>query len=316
MLDSNVYPGVIHLADNSSSQLRQEYEARQMLFNNQPVTVQHFLRSQAQQSLETLALNPNQVQFSLPDFVVNYKSSDEMITMHIPATQRQQKIRIWAGRQGKDILAFIQGRLVELEQSKDSGIALGALLVHHALAVLLVQNPLLRQPRQVAFDEKGNLLVGSIGEAESCLVVMRRMVEALESAVKLAPYMVADPEYQRNRYGLLGQFVSQGQALARYQTIEVIKIVKNRSIAQRLNRGLSLSLPFFDDQELAMRLYHFTVIPTGRILFVPAFAVLATRREQVKVAQDIHLSPSTRKHLSEMLELFGGAFITLENCEG
>jgi hypothetical protein len=65
-----------------------------------------------------------------------------------------------------------------------------------------------------------------------------------------------------------------------------------------------LSLPFFDDQSLTIETHKFDVIPSGRIMFVPAFVVLASRREQGKVAQDTRLSPSTRKHLlAELLSL-------------
>jgi hypothetical protein len=45
-------------------------------------------------------------------------------------------------------------------------------------------------------------------------------------------------------------------------------------------------------------------------MFVPAFVVLASRREEVKVAQDTRLSPSTRKHLLDELKVLEKAFAT------
>jgi len=60
---------------------------------------------------------------------------------------------------------------------------------------------------------------------------------------------------------------------------------------------LSLSLPYFNDQTLAMENYSFEVIPSGRIMFVPAFVVRAAREQEAKIAQDTRLSLSTRKHL-------------------
>ncbi|MHC1770426.1 MAG: hypothetical protein AB9907_01595 [Flexilinea sp.] len=60
---------------------------------------------------------------------------------------------------------------------------------------------------------------------------------------------------------------------------------------------MNLSLPYFDDQLLEMRTYDFEVIPAGRIMFVPAFVVRATREEHAKIAQDTRLSSSTRKYL-------------------
>ena len=51
---------------------------------------------------------------------------------------------------------------------------------------------------------------------------MQRFLCVLHAAVSLAPYIVADEEYQRKRYGMLGQLVNQGRALARYETREII----------------------------------------------------------------------------------------------
>jgi hypothetical protein len=125
----------------------------------------------------------------------------------------------------------------------------------------------------------------------------------------LAPYFIADEEYQRKRYGMLGQLVNQGRAMARYQTAEIIRTIKSRAAAQNLNRGLSLSLPYFDDQSLQIKTHDFEVIPAGRIMFVPAFVVRAAREEQAKVAQDTRLDPSTRKHLLEELKTLETAFV-------
>jgi hypothetical protein len=159
-------------------------------------------------------------------------------------------------------------------------------------------------PQWVAFDEQDRLLVGSLDEAQAHIASMQRFVNILHAAVGLAPYMVADPEYQHKRYGILGQLVNQGRALARYETGEIIQTILRRAAANDLNRGLSLSLPYFDDQSLVQKQHDFDIIPAGRIMFVPAFVVLACRRERAKVAQDTRLSPSTRKHLlAELLTL-------------
>jgi hypothetical protein len=163
-------------------------------------------------------------------------------------------------------------------------------------------------PQWVAFDDQDNLLVNTISEAEAHIVSMQRFVQLLHAAVSLAPYIIADPEYQQKRYGILGQLVNQGRAFARNQTQEVIRTIQRRAVSQSLNRGLSLSLPYFDDQNLKMQSHNFNVIPAGRIMFVPAFVVLASRKEQVKVAQDTRLSPSTRKHLFDELCTLEHAF--------
>jgi hypothetical protein len=102
--------------------------------------------------------------------------------------------------------------------------------------------------------------------------------------------------------------VNQGRALARYETLEIINTIKERAAQHDLNRGLSLSVPYFDDQELASALESFEVIPQGRIMFVPAFVVKAARLQQAKVADDTRLSPSTRKHLIQGLKMLEAAF--------
>ena len=163
-------------------------------------------------------------------------------------------------------------------------------------------------PQWVAFDDQGELLVHSVDEAEAALSAMQAFLSILHSAVSLAPYMIVDPLYQKKRYGILGQLVNQGRALARYQTSEMIHIIKHRAAAHDLNRGLSLSLPYFDDQALEMRTHDFEVIPAGRIMFVAAFVVRAAAEEQAKVAQDTRLSPSTRKYLLQEFKALDAAF--------
>ncbi|HEX6304832.1 MAG TPA: hypothetical protein VFZ76_11625 [Anaerolineales bacterium] len=163
-------------------------------------------------------------------------------------------------------------------------------------------------PQWVAFDDRDRLLVGSVNEAESYLASMQRFLRVLHSAVALAPYMVADDRYQSKRYGMLGQLINQGRALARYQTRQIIASIQERAAAHDLNRGLSLSLPYFDDQDLEMKSHDFDVIPAGRIMFIPGLVVLAGRKEQVKVHQDTRLSRSTRDHLLNELQMIEIAF--------
>ncbi len=165
-------------------------------------------------------------------------------------------------------------------------------------------------PQWVAFDENGDLLVKSVEEARAHIKSMQRFMEVLFLAVALAPYISADEEYTKKRYGMLGQLVNQGRALAIYQAEAIIARIKERANSGNLNRGLSLSLPYFDDQELRVDITKFEVIPAGRIMFVPAFVVRAVRQEEMKVSQDTRLSPSTRKHLLHLLVLLEQAFET------
>jgi len=152
-------------------------------------------------------------------------------------------------------------------------------------------------PQWVAFDEDGHLLVGNLNEAEADIASMQRYLSVLHAAVGLAPYIVADEEYQLKRYGILGQLVNQGRALASCEVNEIIQTVKRRAASHSLDRGLSLDLPYFNDQTLVIETNRFDVIPKGRVMFIPAFVVLAVRAQGAKLAQDTRLSQSTRRHL-------------------
>jgi hypothetical protein len=163
-------------------------------------------------------------------------------------------------------------------------------------------------PQWVAFDENGDMLVKSVEEAESHIKSMQRFMEVLFLAVALAPYISTDEEYAKKRYGMLGQLVNQGRALAIYQVKEIITRIKQRAEAGSLNRGLRLSLPYFNDQDLKIDVSNFEIIPSGRIMFVPAFVVRAVRQEEVKVSQDTRFNPSTRKHLLQLLDQLEQAF--------
>jgi hypothetical protein len=163
-------------------------------------------------------------------------------------------------------------------------------------------------PQWVAFDNQDKLIVNSIGEAEAHIASMQRFLTILFAARSLAPYMVADGEFEKKRYGMLGQLVNQGRAMSRYQTREIIRTIQERAIAHSLNRGLSLSLPYFDDQDLKIKSYNFVIIPAGRIMFVPAFVVRAALEERAKIAQDTRFSHSTRSHLMAELQMLGDAF--------
>jgi hypothetical protein len=163
-------------------------------------------------------------------------------------------------------------------------------------------------PQWVSFDDSGKLLLNSNNEAEAYLASMQRFMHILNTASSLAPYLVADDTYQQKRYGILGQLINQGRALALYQTCEIILEIHRRAAAQDLNRGFSLSLPYFDDQQLEIKSHTFVVIPAGRIMFVPVLVANAARNEEIKVSQDIDLSISTRKHLQNLLTTLRESF--------
>ena len=164
-------------------------------------------------------------------------------------------------------------------------------------------------PQWVAFDDTDKLLVNSLSEAQADIKSMQRFLNVLFAARSLAPYIIVDEEYQNKHYGMLGQLINQGRALARFMTADIIRTVRARAEAQSLNRGLSLQLPYFDDQDLELQRHDLVVIPAGRIMFVPAFVVRAAREERAKVAQDTRFSASTRRHVLLELQMLEDAFM-------
>lgn len=330
----------IETAESALDQLREEYNVQQALFEVQPLATQRHLEEQACQIAQALMQSERQVRLALPEQVVIHttgKSGDGLIA--VPPEFRNQVIAGLLGRLPvKDIRAAVRQRLARLEQSPHPAVAASAKLIRHATVSYMVHRMLsaghpvtwlvtasevtpassaadpavtvadrFYMPEWVAFDG-GHLLAGSVAEAEARVAAMQQYLRTLHLAVSLAPYIFADEEYQRKRYGMLGQLINQGRALARYWTKEIIGKLQRKAEEGELDRGLSLSLPYFDDQMLEMRMFDFEVIPSGRTMFVPAFVVLAARREQAKVMQDAHLSYPTRMHLLSELKAMERAF--------
>ena len=101
---------------------------------------------------------------------------------------------------------------------------------------------------------------------------------------------------------------ARDQALQELQMI--VRRIWRRARSRTLDRGLTLSLPYFDDAAMEIRQLEMEVIPRGRIMFVPAFIVLAARREMQRVAAAAEMTEGTKRHLIVLLETlereFGG----------
>jgi len=102
--------------------------------------------------------------------------------------------------------------------------------------------------------------------------------------------------------------VARGHDLAQAAVDELIDELWRRARSHLLDRGIRLSLPYYDDRQLSLRWRDFTVIPRGRILFVPAFVVVAAEREIERVRKDRQFTDSTRRHLIGLLEKLRLAF--------
>jgi hypothetical protein len=335
--------GSLNPPDDAFRQLSEELRFNQAALEAQTLDVHQFLGAQAQDIAQALVASQQQLRFALPDQVLIPTSGrDDNALSVVPVEFRRQAVGGWIDRlTSRDLRTLLRQRLAQLEQSPYQAVITVARLVRYATVKCMVHDllpagepvtyltaegdaipsvppvnsdpaaALARQyylPQWVALDE-GRLLVNSLEEAEARFADMRHYMTTLDLAVSLAPYIFADETYQSKRYGMLGQLVNQGRALTHYQTDLIVGKIKTLAQEGQLNLGLSLSLPYFDDQALDMKMHDFNVIP-GRTLFVPAFVVLAAHREQDKVRQDGRLSPSTRTQLVIQLRQLAGAFDT------
>jgi hypothetical protein len=306
--------------DNAFRQLREECQAQQTLFDAQPIEAQRLLEGQARKIAEALVQGQRQLSFVLPEQVsIGTPGRDGQGWFSVPSEFRKQNVAGLLGRLPvKDIRAAVRQRLNQLEQSHHQAVAVSARLVRYAVVRHIVHDLLpagdsggVYMPQWIAFDDE-RLLVDSLDAAMARVALMQNYVSTLHLAVSLAPYIFADEEYQRKRSGMLVQLINQGRALARYQVGVVIGKIQRYAKAGELNLGFSMSLPYFDDQTLEMKMHDFEVIPPGRIMFVPALVWRAMRQEQEKVQQDMRLNESTRMHLLSELKVLERAFESSE----
>jgi hypothetical protein len=337
-----VRPAAYASREGPNGFLREACQAHRKRLAAQPPETKRAVEEEAGRLGELLA-RPDPVwhaAFMLPERVA-VGSDNEVLA--IEETRRSQHIGSWVDRvRGQGLRSSLRTHLLRLEQASDRAVATGAKLIRHATASWIIhhaafspavraplaqegQEPLesdngsqnvaedrspFQAPQWVAFDAQDRLLVESEAQAESYLGLLQDALAALRAAISLAPYMIADDDYQAKRSGLLAQLADQGRALARFQTREIVAILRRRTLGGQLNRGLKVSVPYYDDQALRIVLRTFDIIPAGRIMFVPALGMRAVQDEQAKVAQDTRLSSSTRDHLMEELEMLLRAFLT------
>jgi hypothetical protein len=338
--------------EEKSSYLSQELEDWRSLFHAQTETCQDFLETEGYKLAEALVQNQSIIRFSLPDEIIvplSTISSESSLLLRTPPALKAQKVGGWMGRlTQKKLIVMLNHKLEELESNLDPSISVSAGLIRYTTAIHLVHQiipagnrvvylnapgediptvPVLNNdeithisttsqcfflPQLVSFDNQYGLIANSIRDAEISLGSLQRFSKVLHIALSLAPYIIIDPEYHEKHYGILGQLVNQGRAMARFENKETIQEIQKRVRANKLNRGLRLKIMYFDDQRLEMMSRRLEVIPVGKIVFHPTYMVLASRKERAKVAQDFHLNYSTRKHLQIELANLEHAFGTIK----
>lgn len=163
-------------------------------------------------------------------------------------------------------------------------------------------------PQWVAFNTNGELIASTEQEAKERIHFMENYMHRLLLVLAIDPAITEEKAFQQRYYGMVSQWTHQGRAYAQYQTLQIIRTIRQRAQQNSLNRGLSLSLPFFDDQAMELRTFDFEVIPPGRILFEPFFVVQAVEDAKARVSIDPSFNDTTRQHLLAELELLQKSF--------
>lgn len=305
-----LYPThVVEAPDNSAGYLAKEYRRWQVIFDTQTIQVKRFLEGQARELAQALVEEKSQVRFMLPDqvYAPTRRANGDKEALLVPAELREHVLnRGFSLLTSQSSNSVLRKRLDECEASQNLAVAICAGLIRYATVIHIIY-AMLPAGRSVNYLVSDEEFIPTIPKEDE-MGSMQRFLHILNESVEIAPYIVVDEVYQQKYYGILGQLVNQGRCLARYETHEIIQGIWKRANAQELNRGLSVRLPYFDDRCLEMKSYCFQIIPAGRIMFVPAFVVIATRRERAKVAQDTSVSPSTRKNLIVELQMLEEAF--------
>jgi hypothetical protein len=308
VLDSQPTVGI------SSIKLEAEYRQWKSLYQVQALEVQNFLQGQAAAIVQNLLADKIGFNFQLPGQV---KLLEEEMPLLVPAAKRNQTSSgwfWWIAR--KDSLSALHQRLFKLENSSDRQVAAGAGLIRHTTALYMLQRlkPRIKKIKNVLLEERFQLQesnpILTLQETEVLVADLQGMLGELNKAARLAPFIIANPTYPTRQTELTDILSQQGRALARCQNAEMVQTIRERAARHDLNRGLSLSLPYYDDRTLRLKTYDFVVIPVARIPFMAEFVVRAAEREKTQVWQDPSLSQSTRVHLVKELEYLRKSFNT------
>jgi hypothetical protein len=281
-----------------------EFEEIRALFERQPDITRHVLEVQGYNLAEAIRQNRPQIWFMFPDqVIVDIAEHPHPAPILVHRGRREQVVG--GGIQQllhPNLLPLLIRRLAALERSGSKAVVVAARLIRYVTADTLVSslNP---GDGAISFEAL------PVGEVEKQLGLLQESLGILQAAVSLAPYLAVDTAYKKKYSGVVSQLVIRGHEWSGCKTQEIIQIIKQRAARHDLNRGVSVSMPFFDDQTLRIRWHPFTVIPAGRVMFAPAFVVRACRVEQAKITRDTGLSPITCTSLLQQLKMVESAFL-------
>ncbi|PWH19344.1 MAG: hypothetical protein DDG59_03325 [Anaerolineae bacterium] len=328
MLHTTVSPDLIFQIEKS---FYIEGEQKWMLWRNQTNEVQQHFVAQAEQILQAIQKNRPSLEFSLPEKVVlvdpcTHAYREEII----PARYRRQTIGRRLFQRGNSTLSIVLQRLSDLQSSAHLSLSLSANILRYWIARLwlnqlpegeaLPENKGLNPssearpevqryfPEWLLFNSNGEPLFSTKAEAEQSIHAIEATLQSLLSAMAVDPTIVEEEAFRSRYMTLVTQMVEQGRAYCEYLTKSILSTIRKRQSQHTLNRGLSIHLPYFDDQLLEIRYLDLEVVPPGRIAFEEVFLIHAIQRAQESISKNSKLSLSTRQHILEELKLMETSF--------
>lgn len=307
-----------------------EGEQKWMLWRNQTKDIQQHFVDQAERILRAIQENVSSFEFLLPEKVVLVDPFTHTYREEtIPTRYRRQIIGRRLLRRSSSTLSNVLQRLSDLQSSSRLSLSLSANILRYWIARLWLNQipegkPLPGSegelsshsevkiqhcfPQWQLINSKGEPLFSAREEAEHRIQAIEATLQSLLSAMALDPDIVEEEAFRSRYTALLAQWVEQGRAYSEYLTKVIVSTIRQRENQHTLNRGLTISLPYFDDQRLEIRYLDLEIVPAGRIAFEEVFLLQAVQKAKQFVFNDSKLSPTTRQHILAELAFLENSF--------
>lgn len=311
-----------------------ESEHKWSLWRNQtPEVQQHFLR-QAEQILRAIQENSSTVEFFLPEKVILSDSVAKTFREEsIPKRYRHQLLHQRVTQRKKSSLSRVLQHLCDLQNSSHLSISLSASILRYWVAHLWlnqipqgeslpvnsdkydrpsdqneVDQPDRYFPQWMLIDADGQPLFSSISEAKTRIQSIEETLQSLLSMIAFDPAIVEEKAFRSRYTGLITQWIEQGRAYSEYLTKQIVAEIRHRNSQHTLNRGLTIRLPYLNDQLLEIEFLEIEVVPAGRIAFEAVFLLQAIHRTEQRLSENIKFSPTTRQHILAELKILETSF--------
>ncbi|GAB4475635.1 MAG: hypothetical protein Kow0088_12650 [Anaerolineales bacterium] len=289
-----------HVPSFQLSNLPQQSKLEQIqrLWQAQPRETRQHLTDQASRIVGELIAGKNRLQFSYPAVVSVFNSqSQQWEEISVPKRyQKPQTIELLL--QGN--LHPLQSLLMQLSRlfwSRKPAISVCTAILRYQIAHQLIS----QLPEEPTVSE-------AAAEEMSDLANLRANLEMLSIALAFEPAITESQLFAIRYQKAVQQLISRGRSYAQQLSLKMIQTLRQRAERNDLNRGVSVSVPYFDDQKLDLCFYQLQIIPPGRIPFEETYVVQAAQQAKQKVTHDQSLNTETRQHLYEQLDLLEKSF--------